>query len=105
MKHPVQFGENVFKSLRERASQANPDSKGSGSELFILPDAPLAGIRLTMSVEEYFQRLGAVDDARKPNRIDLIPTENKEFPVMVNAPVTITDGKTFIDGREVVLVF
>jgi hypothetical protein len=41
--------------------------------------------------------LSKQNDAVKPKKIEVIPTGNEEFPVIIFAPVAILDGKSFID--------
>lgn len=93
---------SIFRELRER-SNSFPDIAGPHSKLFVLPHSPLAGVMLSISVEKYLELLSKQDDAVKPKKIEFIPTGNEEFPAIIFAPVSILDGKSFIDGREVVL--
>ena len=105
MKYPTRFGENVFKELKDKASKSSPDISGTVSKLFVLPDFPLAGIQLTIPVEEYLKLTRDADDAVRANPIDVVPTGNEDFPIMVNTQVDVIDGRTFIGDREVALVF
>jgi hypothetical protein len=104
MIYPVKFSESTYKALSERASNYPPDLCGQGSKLFVLPDLPLAGIKLSIPVEEYLSHICEVPKACRPKLIDIIPTGDERFPIVVNAPVVVSDGKTLIDGREVTLI-
>lgn len=104
MIYPVRFSESTYKALSERASNCPPDLSSPGCKLFVLPDLALAGIILSIPVEEYLSHICEVPKAHRPKLIEIIPTGDERFPIVVNAPVEISDGKTLIDGCEVTLI-
>lgn len=101
---PITFAKNVFVALKKRASSMPPDLSRPGGDLFILPNMPIAGIRLKISAEEYFKQLNQVEGMREC-RFQVAPTEDKEFAVIISGSVTVRDGKIFINNEESPILF
>jgi len=96
MEFTTHIGKNVLAELKQQAVRETADISNSIGDLFILKGAPIAGIRLRIPLADY---LGKVT-----HRAELIPTDDEIFTIVINAEVTVHSGKTFIDGKEAVLL-
>ncbi|HVM76668.1 MAG TPA: hypothetical protein VMU07_00755 [Candidatus Paceibacterota bacterium] len=92
----IRISNNVLEELKLQASKKAADLSSPIGEVFILETIPVAGIKLRVPLDEYLAKIDG--------RTDIVPTGDAEFPIVVNNEVTVRDKKTFIDGKEVILL-
>jgi hypothetical protein len=79
-------------------------------QLFLKPGIPFAGIRLSIPLQRYRDFLNGLPAEDQPDDACIIPASmtpsatKGDFDVIVDAPLTVRDGKVVADGRPVTLL-
>jgi hypothetical protein len=99
----IVFGDIVLDDL-DRAARGEPVIASERGSLFLLPDQSAGAARLNGTVAEYEAFLRSLDDDRRPEPRWIVPVRGRTFHMMIDAPVTVCRGKTFVGEREVVFL-
>ncbi len=102
MQSLIRYSTNILRALSESVSKAPTISTNRG-DLYFLSRYSMGAIRLKIPLSEYFDFLESIPENR-PKPSWTVPVSNLNFEIVVDANIEVRDGKTFVDGREVVFV-
>ena len=64
----------------------------------------VAAIQLKVAAKEYAVFASSIPENKRPGMFELIPVDRPEFSFVILKKISLVDGKTFLDNREVVLL-
>ena len=97
------FGDGILDTLSEAAGTEPVVATERGS-LYLSPSESVGAARLNGTFTEYQEFLQSLDENLRPRRKWIIPIGGQSFHVLINTPIKVRDGKTYVQGREVVFL-
>ena len=104
MKPLLRFGNNIIEELNQTIESHEPVHSTSRGDLFVLPNLPVAAIRLKTSLDAYLEYIKALPTKIKPASYQIIPCLEEKFQVIIYAAIACRDGKVFIANKEVTVI-
>ena len=99
----IVFGDSVLDAL-SRAASTEPVIATERGSLYLLANQSVGAARLNGTFSQYQGFLQSLGEHLRPSWPWIVPVEGQNFQVMIKAPITVRNGKTFVDGREVVFL-
>jgi len=100
MNAPIRFSKNAIDELEKLVRNNNPVLSTQKGELFISGILPLSAIKLKIGLDQYLAEIAHTKD-RGVEIFNIVPCENSLFNIVINAPLTISDHKVMLAGKEV----
>jgi hypothetical protein len=104
MQPRIRIAENVLKELAEFVANNEPGMVTGWGDLFILPNLPVAAIRLHKPIGEYMAYLISRNQDQWPSFSKIVPVYGLPFHIVVNSTVTVENGVTGINGKSAVIL-
>lgn len=101
---PMMFGNSVLRMLSKAVAESPAIATTERGSLYLLPRRSMGAIRLNVTFSKYLEFLETLDQEVQPRVLWIVPVDGQNFQVVINTAVEVRDGKTFVDGREVVLL-
>lgn len=101
---PMIFGGSVLRMLSKAVVESPATATTERGSLYLLPRKSMGAIRLGVTFSKYLEFLETLDEKVQPKALWIVSVDDQNFQVVVNTAVEVRDGKTFVDGREVVFV-
>jgi hypothetical protein len=99
----VFFEDGVLNALSQAATTEPVIATERGS-LYLLPDQAVGAARLNGTFSQYEEFLQSLDENLRPGRQWIVPVHGQSFHVLIDAPIKVRNGKTFVGEREVVFL-
>lgn len=98
------IAKNVKHELSRIVNEHDPNLSTDRGDLFLADEVGMAAIRLNISTKDYMKFIDGLPTNIRPKAHQIAPVEEDQFQVVVNAPVTIENGTTLINGKEVTIL-
>lgn len=100
----MEFSKSVLNALRAKMKSGDISHSSKFGDLVTLENLPVSGIKLKVPLGEYLEFIEGLPSTNRPGTDLVVPYEDPDFQVIINAPVVNKGGELHINGRKVTLL-
>lgn len=100
----MEFSKSVLDALRAKIAKGDIAYSSELGDMFTLEDLPVSGIKLKVPLGKYLEFIESLPAADQPRSDLVVPYEDQDFQVIINAPVVKKGSELYINGKEVILL-
>jgi len=102
----TRFSSIVLREVAEVVAGNKPAIATEHGDLFLLTARSMTAIRLknNLTFSDYLNFVQSLNEAVRPKLTWMVDIAGKDFQIVMMANIEVRDGKTFVDGREVVFL-